>query len=123
MKKETRARNVWQIINNLLYDYSKDSTVHGIKYIAEQNRSWFERIWWIVAICASVLCCAKLIFDAWHINPIIISFTSKPTPIWNIPFPTITICPTVPTDSENLRNILEKFGYSGIILNKVTEEE
>jgi Amiloride-sensitive sodium channel len=69
-------------MKNIFFDYTEHSTIHGISYIAEKNRSWCDRIWWIVAFCASVLGCGKLIFDAWQINPIIIGFTGKPTPIW-----------------------------------------
>jgi acid-sensing ion channel, other len=77
-------QNGWQTTKAILNDYSEHSTIHGINYIAERNRSWFERVWWIVAFCISVLGCSKLIFDAWHINPIVISFTGKPTPIWQV---------------------------------------
>jgi acid-sensing ion channel, other len=123
MTMSTRAWNCWRTAKILFFDYAAHSTIHGVNYIAERNRSWFERIWWIVAFCLSILGCTKLIFDAWNINPIIISFTGKPTPIWQIPFPAITICPTIPTDSQNLRNIVEKFDYFGVRLNKVSEEE
>jgi hypothetical protein len=42
---------------------------------------------------------------------------------FQIPFPAVTICPTIPTDSLKLRNILEKGRYGSIPLNKVSEKE
>jgi acid-sensing ion channel, other len=79
-----RIKNCWQVAADLFSDYSDYSTIHGVNYIAEKDRSWFERIWWVAVFCISVLCCGKLIYDAWNIDPIIISFTEKPTPIWQV---------------------------------------
>jgi acid-sensing ion channel, other len=83
-KMRIRVQNSWITLKTLFFDYSEHSTIHGVNYIAERNRSWCEKIWWLVALCASILGCTKLIFDAWQINPIIISFTGKPTPIWQV---------------------------------------
>jgi Amiloride-sensitive sodium channel len=68
----------------LFTDYSKHSTIHGVKYIAEKDRSWFEKILWIAIFCLSLSFCGKLISDAGHIHPIIISFAEKPTPVWQV---------------------------------------
>jgi hypothetical protein len=63
-------------------DYLAHSTIHGVHYITEKNRSWFEKFWWISVFCVCVCCCGKLVSDAWNINPIIIRFSDKPTSIW-----------------------------------------
>jgi acid-sensing ion channel, other len=65
----------------LFNDYADHSTIHGVSYMNEKNRSWFEKFWWVFVFSISVLGCGKMIFDAWNINPIIISFTGKPTSI------------------------------------------
>lgn len=65
-------------------DYSDHCTIHGVNYVAEKNRSWFERIFWIASICISMVGCGKLLLNAWNINPIIISFTDKPTSIQEV---------------------------------------
>lgn len=44
----------------------------------------------------SVLGCGKLIINVWNKwdqSPVIVSFAEKSTPIWEIPFPAVTICP------------------------------
>jgi acid-sensing ion channel, other len=105
---KNRIKGFWRTVKDLFVDYANHSTIHGISYIAEQGRSWFERIWWILVVCISVFGCGKLILDAWNISPIIISFTDKPMPIWQIPFPAITICPFnfVHTDRINLTKMM-----------------
>lgn len=40
--------------------------------------------------------CLYLIFltyQKWDRSPVIVSFATKQTPIWQIPFPSVTICP------------------------------
>lgn len=32
-------------------------------------------------------------FNKWYESPVIVHFASRSTPIWEIPFPAITICP------------------------------
>jgi acid-sensing ion channel, other len=105
----------------LFTDYSKHSSVHGIKYIAEKDRSWFERIFWIAVFCVSLGISGKLIYVAWHTHPIIISFSGTHTPVWQvivvlyeseqilielvfpqIPFPSINICSTLLARKEKL---------------------
>jgi Amiloride-sensitive sodium channel len=81
---KTAKQKFWHIARYHHFQYLKSSTVHGVKYIAEKDRSWTERVWWILVIIVSFLGCGKLISDAWNINPIIISFTDKPTPIWQV---------------------------------------
>jgi acid-sensing ion channel, other len=90
-----RVKICWNAAKDLFVDYAGHSSIHGVHYIAEKGRSWFEKVWWITALCTSIFCCGTLIFDAWNISPVIISFAEKPTPIWQIPFPAITICPDI----------------------------
>lgn len=33
------------------------------------------------------------IYDKWQFSPVIVSFAEKSTPVWQIPFPAVTICP------------------------------
>jgi Amiloride-sensitive sodium channel len=84
MSQRLKTKNYWQVVVNLFRDYSEHSTIHGVNYLTEKGRPWLEKIWWISAICAAILCCGKLLMDAWNIEPIIITFTEKPTPIWKV---------------------------------------
>jgi Amiloride-sensitive sodium channel len=82
--KFPKLRCWWQTLAGFFNEYANYSTIHGVNYLNEKGRSWFERLWWFLAICISLLCCGKLIFDAWNIDPIIITFTGKPTPLWKV---------------------------------------
>jgi amiloride-sensitive sodium channel len=33
------------------------------------------------------------IYEKWQLSPVIVSFAEKSTPVWEIPFPAVTICP------------------------------
>lgn len=49
-------------------------------------------------------------------SPVIVTFATTQTPIWNIPFPAITICPEV----KSQKNL---FNYTDIYLKKEHGEE
>lgn len=53
------------------------------------------RLWWLIAFLASVICCVFLIlklYNKWVDHPVLVSFVEKATPVWEIPFPALTIC-------------------------------
>lgn len=33
------------------------------------------------------------VYNKWQLSPVIVSFAEKSTPVWEIPFPAVTICP------------------------------
>jgi acid-sensing ion channel, other len=123
-KVKTRMKCSWRTARKLFFDYSKHSTIHGIKYIAEPNRSWFERVCWIAVIFVSLLCCGKLVMDAWNLNPIIISFTEKPTPIWKTPFPAVTICSKLLAQSKyiNISDLYQRVFTGEEFDHELTDE-
>lgn len=47
-------------------------------------------------ITFSLFFCGQLIWNVyvkWDTSPVIVSFAEKSTPVWQIPFPAVTICP------------------------------
>ncbi|CAD7089096.1 unnamed protein product [Hermetia illucens] len=86
------AQAAWGI----LLDYSRISTVHGVRYMVARKRPWWERILWICIFVAAICICARLIAKIWlkwETTPVIVSFSEKTTPIWEIPFPSVVLCP------------------------------
>jgi acid-sensing ion channel, other len=81
MAFKTKLKLFWRVVKELFNDYANHSTIHGVSYMNEKNRPWFEKIWWIVVFVVSILGCGKMIIDAWNIKPIIISFSEKATSI------------------------------------------
>lgn len=75
------------------------------RYFTEKKRHWSERAWWLVAFTLSTIACGYLIYNVyvkWVLSPVIVSFAEKSTPIWEIPFPAVTICPETKTYMKKL---------------------
>jgi acid-sensing ion channel, other len=120
--RPSHTKRVWNSVKTLFVDYAGHSTIHGVSYVAEKGRSWCERIWWITVLFISVLCCGQLMVDVWSRSPIIISFTEKPTPIWQLPFPAVTICPRS-VASLKLTRIFQDKQNGAIGFQKLSETE
>lgn len=87
----------------LFSDYCNNSTIHGMKYMGERRRPWAERLWWVIAFSFSIYLCSRLIYNVytkWDQSPVIVSFAEKSTPVWQIPFPAVTMCPETKAQSE-----------------------
>lgn len=68
----------------------------------------FFRIFWVMGIMASLFLCINLIhksYQKWESSPVIVSFATKETAIFNIPFPAVTIC-------LGTKALTKKFDYS-----------
>lgn len=97
----------------LFEDFSGNSTVHGVKYLGEKKRHWIERLFWVVAFFISLFGCSLLIYKLyvkWLQYPVIVSFAEESTPVWQIPFPAITICPET-------KNKMERFDFANVFNN------
>jgi acid-sensing ion channel, other len=118
------SKGILQRAKSIIFDYISHSSVHGVKYLAERKRSWVEKVWWITVFCISILGCGVLVLDAWNISPIIISFTAKPTPIWRIPFPAVTICPKnfARSDRINLTDIFLRQKFGEMVFERLSME-
>ena len=93
--------------------FSNDTTIHGLKYIGEHHRHWVERLFWLIFFTASVVTCTIIImktYGKWQSSPVIVTFNEKLTPIWEIPFPAVTICPETKTNVKvfDIREIERK---------------
>uniref|UniRef100_A0A336KF14 CSON006508 protein n=1 Tax=Culicoides sonorensis TaxID=179676 RepID=A0A336KF14_CULSO len=93
-------------------EYCDNSTVHGVKYIGQRRK--IQRIVWII-ICIGLLCgCGTLIhtiIGKWRQNPLVFLLDQKVTPISQITFPAVTLCPQrVPNSNKfNYTNFLMRF--------------
>lgn len=113
---------------SIFSEYSKTSTVHGVRYLCDENRHFTERIWWIISVSTSICMCAGFLFGAWskwNISPLIITFADEATPISDIPFPTITICNdfmvnTTALDYYSVREQLSSKNFTNVNLDAET---
>ncbi|XP_045451668.1 uncharacterized protein LOC123660657, partial [Melitaea cinxia] len=84
--------------NSLIIQYLQDTHLHCLKYIGEKDRTMVEKIFWLLMITLSVLFCAGLIHKVWlkwNNSPVIVSFAETATPVWQIPYPAVTLCPEI----------------------------
>lgn len=53
------------------------------------------RVFWILAFVMSIIIWTLLTVNTWRKwsnNPVFVSFAEEPTPVWEVPFPAVTIC-------------------------------
>ncbi|EDW34295.1 GL21653 [Drosophila persimilis] len=97
-KKPRQSANVATVCKGFLTtyeEYCSHTSLHGVQYLGDHQRPMRERIFWLCAFLISIYGCATLISSAytkWTETPVIVSFAEKSTPVWNIPFPAITVC-------------------------------
>lgn len=95
-KHSLQSYNLCKMKSNYFSEYTENSTIHGVKYIGERNRHISEKIFWIIFLGLSICACCYMIseiYEKWIDSPVIISLSEKFTPIKDVPFPAITICP------------------------------
>ncbi|RZC33873.1 ASC domain containing protein [Asbolus verrucosus] len=95
-------------------EYCNCSSVHGFRYFGEKGRTSFERFWWIIVFVICLAACVLSIcrvYKRWEESPVIVNFANKGTPIYEIPFPAVTICP-------ESKSVQDKFNYTEILLKK-----
>lgn len=72
------------------------------------------RIWWLIAVSLSLYGFSILVenvIDKWHRSPTIVTFEDKFTPITDIPFPALTICPSIKRFSFHDRTSFHDIRY------------
>lgn len=97
---------IWELFS----DYSAISTMHGVRYLGEKKRHWSERVFWLIIFVSSIFACTAFIFQAWskwQNSPVIVTFSEVSTPVYHIPFPTVTIC----TDIRIKQSVLNYTHY------------
>ncbi|CAG9812681.1 unnamed protein product [Phaedon cochleariae] len=120
---KTEKRSFIKSVRNYFREYCTCTSIHGFKYFGEK-RTYFERFWWFIVFGCTLAVCIftiTIVYQRWLQSPIIVSFATRDTPIYSIPFPAVTIC------SES-KSIQSKYSHMGVarklFLNEnLTEEE
>lgn len=93
----------FQVTGLSAHDFAATSTIHGLKHISDRQNSFILKCFWSIWTLVSFLICVILlsnVLSRWSDDPLIVSLTDKPEPIWEIPFPAITICPETKTKTS-----------------------
>ncbi|KAL5289998.1 hypothetical protein ACFFRR_009784 [Megaselia abdita] len=125
-RKQIKYGNAYQAAWGIFSEYCDNTTIHGIKYLGEQKRPILERLFWILVFILSIYACASLtinIWDKWNNNPVIVSFAEKSTPVWQIPFPAVTVCSETKS-RQTVFNFTETYQkLTGNASNTLTDQE
>ncbi|RZC37445.1 ASC and/or SET domain containing protein, partial [Asbolus verrucosus] len=102
-------------------EYCSRSSVHGVQYLAEEGRPTFERIWWSLVLVISLSVCTFSIYQVykkWEQSPVIVTLANSGRPIYEIPFPAVTICPESKSDESvfNYTDIIWRWEEMGEVL-------
>ncbi|XP_067647186.1 pickpocket protein 28 [Eurosta solidaginis] len=123
-KQQIKYGNTCQATCGILKEYCDYSTIHGFRYLGETKRPYWERFFWVFVLIFSIYTCATLImniWDKWNNNPVIVSFAEKSTPVWQIPFPTVTVC-TETKGRQTVFNFTEVYWKILDKLNNITDD-
>ncbi|KAH8338593.1 hypothetical protein KR059_011747 [Drosophila kikkawai] len=87
---------IMRIMLPYLKDYAAESSVHGIRYLAEPKMKNFERIIWLLILVTTSIGAIVVYVDLNALyQSVRIQTTIKNTmlPIFRVPFPSIALCP------------------------------
>ena len=77
-------------------EYATSTSAHGLFYLAEDGRSFLERIFWLIVVVLALTFSywqTSTLYKQWNDNPIITTLETVSLPIKEIEFPAVTICP------------------------------
>lgn len=97
-EKEEQSKNVSTfkfILNKHFRNYCDNSSLHGVFYITKRGLSKWERRFWTVIVCSSVLAAVILVWVNWiesQKNKTVTVLETTFYPTSSINFPAITLC-------------------------------
>ncbi|XP_049771508.1 pickpocket protein 28-like [Schistocerca cancellata] len=102
-------------------EYCRNTSIHGLRYVGEVGRPAAERFLWLMLFGLSLGVCSKLINNVWikwDRSPVIVTFAESSTPVWQVPFPAVTIC----SETKSRQSV---FNFTDAYNNEanLTEEE
>ncbi|XP_073973573.1 amiloride-sensitive sodium channel pickpocket 23 isoform X2 [Rhodnius prolixus] len=91
-------------------EYFNNSTLHGVRFIAEEDRPTFERLMWFSFVSIGAIVTLIIITSLWEkfqTNPTI---TGLDTDFhnWDVPFPGVTVCPKNRASDKLIKAYIEK---------------
>ncbi|XP_049855583.1 pickpocket protein 28-like [Schistocerca gregaria] len=84
-------------------EYCRSTSMHGLRYVGDVQRPVAERLLWLFLFAISLALCSNLIrrvWLKWEETPVIVTLAETTTPVWDVPFPAVTICSETKTQRE-----------------------
>ncbi|XP_060529189.1 sodium channel protein Nach isoform X2 [Cylas formicarius] len=101
----------WLVQTN---EFFRNSSLHGVRYIAEYDRPLYERALWLVCVTAGTIATLVIIFNLWdkfQTNPTITGLDTD-FHTWAVPFPAVILCQEYPADAERIAKVLRALNSS-----------
>lgn len=89
----------------------KNSSIHGVRYIAEDHRTSIEKFMWFCIVLISTTSALVTISSLWEKfqkNPTITGMDTDFT-LESINFPTVVVCPIVAYDNASIYQVAKEF--------------
>ncbi|XP_055311194.1 sodium channel protein Nach-like isoform X2 [Sitodiplosis mosellana] len=135
--QDVRDNYCVQALAQTTMDFCRDSTLHGIKHIVvdiqELGSSYSRRkrinkllsliIWSSACVMGAVFAIVLmgLVWDRFQTTPTITTVETNNYPIWNVPFPAITICNINKVYAPATKNITDKLIEKGLKKESIIE--
>uniref|UniRef100_A0A182MII6 Uncharacterized protein n=1 Tax=Anopheles culicifacies TaxID=139723 RepID=A0A182MII6_9DIPT len=93
-----RAKLMSAQVGALFEEYCSESSVHGVRFFVGNQRSTCVKLTWFGVFALSLVGCGVMIqqaYNKWDRTPVIVTLSEVPTPVWDMTFPAVTICPEI----------------------------
>ncbi|XP_068913456.1 pickpocket protein 28-like [Tenebrio molitor] len=110
-------KELYHNVEKYVREYNEVTGIHGLRYLTEK-RSKTEKIFWVIILLLSLVGCIYMIYEVlykYNNSPVVVSFATEDTPLHEIPFPAITLCP-------EFKYSRQKFNFSEVYY-KIQENE
>ncbi|XP_017777841.1 PREDICTED: sodium channel protein Nach-like [Nicrophorus vespilloides] len=91
--------------------FFEQSTLHGVRYIAETGRPLIEKFLWFMCVGIGATATVVIIISLWEkfqTNPTITGLDTD-FHTWDVPFPAVTICQSVPSNESIIDDFIQRF--------------
>ncbi|RZC37263.1 ASC domain containing protein [Asbolus verrucosus] len=127
--KAAKENNFFHNVRKYLREYNEVTGIHGLRYLTEK-RSTVEKIVWAIILSLTLAGCIYMMYEIvmkYENSPVVVSFSTKDTPIYEIPFPAVTICSELKPEPIMMCEFMGKSYYtdgecSEILTPVVTDE-
>ncbi|KAI9552641.1 putative amiloride-sensitive sodium channel [Daphnia sinensis] len=113
-----------QKAGKMLKEFCDTTSIHGLKYITEENSHWLKRAMWTLVFLGGILFSGYFcwqMWNKWEDSPVLMSLDSNRYPLKNIPFPAVTICNVNKVSKTKLLQFMEDPRYKDVTYEKMQE--
>lgn len=88
--------SIFRSIKSVFKDFCENTTLHGLRYIYnnKRNKNFKSALWISLCMCSTIFCVylIQLQLEEYQAKRIVTVISNAVYPIWNFPFPAVTVC-------------------------------